>query len=165
MIKKIVVSIVTISIILTGCSKNDILTSISKEIGVDISSEKILEEKDDHGGFCGDGIKIVKIKIENKQFISELESSSEWKPQISKAIQGFLYGLEEGDCEYRPFISDEDDTPLIPTFSHAYYFIKNRNSDSRDLKGTELLEFPSANVTIAVYDTETSVLYYCEYDS
>lgn len=51
MIKKIVVLIVTISIVLAGCNKNDILTSIGKEIGVDISSEKILEEKDDHGGF------------------------------------------------------------------------------------------------------------------
>ena len=44
-------SIVTISIVLAGCNKNDILTSIGKEIGVDISSEKILEEKDDHGVF------------------------------------------------------------------------------------------------------------------
>ena len=51
MIKKIVVLIVTISIVLAGCNKNDILTSIGKEIGVDISSEKILEEKDDHGVF------------------------------------------------------------------------------------------------------------------
>lgn len=165
MIKKIIVLIVTVSIIFAGCNKNDILTSIGKEIGIDISSEKILEEEDDHGGFFGDGIKIVKIEIKNKWFISELENSSEWKAQISKEIEGFLYGLEEGDCEYGPFVSDEDDIPLIPTFSHAYYFIKNRNSDSRDLKGTELLEFPSANVTIAVYDTETSVLYYCEYDS
>ncbi len=51
MIKKIVVLIVTASIIFAGCNKNDILTSIGKEIGVDISSEKIIEEKDDNGVF------------------------------------------------------------------------------------------------------------------
>ena len=90
MIKKIVVLIVTVSIIFAGCNKNDILTSIGKEIGVDISSEKIIEEKDDNGGFFGDGIKIVKIEIKNKRFISELENSSEWKAQISKEIEGFL---------------------------------------------------------------------------
>ena len=51
MIKYIVVLIVTISIVFSGCKKIYILTSIGKEIGVDISSEKILEEKDDHGVF------------------------------------------------------------------------------------------------------------------
>lgn len=84
---------------------------------------------------------------------------------MSKVVQAFLYGFDENNAGFGPFISDEDDNPLIPKFERAYYFFKDRGegNDPEDL--SLLYEGAFRNVTIAVYDIDTSMLYYCEDDS
>lgn len=151
--------------IIVGLGSLNKLYRISWEIGVHISDGSIIEEKDDHGGFHGDGLEVVKIKIDEEDFASKLEASNRWNKNMSKVVQAFLYGFDENNAGFGPFISDEDDNPLIPKFERAYYFFKDRGegNDPEDL--SLLYEGAFRNVTIAVYDIDTSMLYYCEDDS
>ena len=166
MYKKIIVLLTCIfAILLVGCSDVNSVDYVSSQIKVDILSGEIMEINDSHGGFHGDGLSIIKIKIEDKEFEQKLIDSDVWDIKLSKLIEAFLYGYEENNCSYGPFIADENDNPLIPKVQNAYYFIKDRQENGYDLQELDLLDNPSINVTIAVYDMDTSILYYCEEDT
>ena len=62
-------------------------------------------------------------------------------------------------------IADESGIPLIPKCENAYYFFKDRNHIGSDSESSDLLYQGAFNITVAVYDMDTSILYYCEYDS
>ena len=131
---------------------------MKEESGVKLSSCKIIEEDDSHGGFLGDGItrriydcRDAKIKISNLKKWKELPLSENLQYEIyNDAIKPEIKQLPEIENGY-------------------YYFIDNlsqSNGDVSDINSDEkLLDRPSTNYTLGIYDLDTNLFYYLEVDT
>ena len=53
----------------------------------------------------------------------------------------------------------------MPKIEKGYFYFKDKNNTSSDKNNLDFFKQPSFNFIVAVYDCETSTLYYCEYDS
>lgn len=159
--KKLIYLVFIIIAILSGCANTtvDDVTYISKQIGIDIEGSKIIEKTDTHEGFHGDGELIVQVEINNKNFEQELKQSDKWSQEPSELTEILLYGNEE--CS--PYISDDNDKPLMKKIENGYYFIIN-NADSNEAD-SEWSEMYSVNAIVSVYDVDNNILYYYEIDT
>ncbi len=100
-----------------------------------------------------------------------IQASDEWKPfPLSDSLKTAIWGLQDEGHDYAPMIiKDNDwDNPLIPQVENGYYFFRDRHSFAADPKDDSAFldeSRPSYNFTIAIYDTDTNMLYYSEFDT
>lgn len=152
---------------LTGCYMTSLFKSAlqgNKELlGVDISKGTVVYESDSHGGFLGDGTRFVKISFSDEDCLNMIKQSPDWKPlPLTDTVTALVYGLKN----VGPWALDENGNPLFPAIENGYYcfvdryFEKNDNEDE-----SEVLKRPSYNFTVAIYDTDTNILYYWEEDT
>ena len=136
---------------------------MKEESGVELSSYKIIEEDDSHGGFLGDGItrriydcRDAKIKISNLKKWKELPLSE----NLSIEIYG---GITIDGKEY----PGQDELPQIE--NGYYYFIDNHSDveeEGINIHSDEnLLKRASQNYILGMYDLDTNKLYYYEQDT
>jgi hypothetical protein len=63
-------------------------------------------------------------------------------------------------------VFDTENNQDIPEITNGYYYFYDRFEDSSDpLNDSELLERSSYNFTLAIYDADSQILYYCEVDT
>ena len=60
-----------------------------------------------------------------------------------------------------PFINDGNGNPLVREIQNGYYILIDRQEDQE----TDILDRPSFNVTVGLYDTDTNTLYCCTLDT
>ena len=136
---------------------------MKEESGVELSSCKIIEEDDSHGGFLGDGItrriydcRDAKIKISNLKKWKELPLSE----NLSIEIYG---GITIDGKEY----PGQDELPQIE--NGYYYFIDNHSEVEEEginrHSDENLLKRASQNYTLGMYDLDTNKFYYYEQDT
>ena len=116
----------------------------------------VMDELDTHGGFHGDGsYRLILDCSGNRQ--EALEIVRGWKPlplseNGSKAGMWYGYNLVK--------------EANIPTIKNGYYIFKDRHSDSIDrTDDSELFDRTSFNFSIAIYDSDTDIMYYFEFDT
>lgn len=137
---------------------------MKEESGVELSSCKIIEDDDSHGGFLGDGItrriydcRDAKIKISNLKKWKELPLSE----NLSIEIYG---GITEDGKEH---IHTKEILPKIE--NGYYYFIDNRSQEDNDIddihSDEKLFERYSSNYVLGIYDIDTNKFYYYEVDT
>lgn len=134
---------------------------IQKEIGADISSCKIMEDEDTHGGFLGDGDYLVIADCsENKEKI--LNQISHWKNfSLTKNLEQVVYGFEKDGVEFSKQVPE-----TIPKIENGYYYFYDRHSESQNAFSDEgLFDRASYNYTLAFYDMDTDLFYYFELDT
>lgn len=150
--KKILLLIIFL-IPLSGCSinkKND----IGKTINLDMKSCNIIEQKDTHGGFLGDGDYYAKIKCNN------FSLTSEWNElPLSNNIKEIM-NMEQCDDKGCHNVYDKYN---IPNISNGYYYFIDRYNMSHD--DTDLNSRGSYNFSLAIYDINTNFIYYYELDT
>ena len=59
-------------------------------------------------------------------------------------------------------MTDDDNDPLIPEIRAGFYRLIDRHAQAGE---TDLLSRASLNFTLALYDTNTNTLYFCEMDT
>ena len=154
---------------MAGCSKSGSLTEeISKTVGVDLSSAEYATRVDTHGGFHGDGNTIVTISVPSESILAEIQNSSAWHSlPFTENLTAIVYGLTDGNSSIGPYITvDDSHTPAVPEITNGYYFFLDRHSQSTaPHDDTNILSRASFNLTIAVYDCDTEILYYLEFDT
>ncbi len=126
------------------------LKHISKEINADVSGGEMIYGFDNHGGFHGDGHAYIEIKMPSS-FEEELKDNSEWQS---------LPMLEEvrGLCDYNiDKCNGKDYERAIPHVKNGFYYYINRSPD--------ITKSYIPNFTVAVYDSDSDIMYYWEYDS
>lgn len=146
---------------LTGC-----FSSVSPEehikeiIGIDVSSCKIENIKNTHGGFLGDGDTTIKLNCqENKEVI--LKQFTNWKTlPLTENLQLEMYGGEKDGVDYLYGHAKENGIPAIT--NGYYYFIDRQTNKTSD---EELFNAYSYNFTLALYDIDTNLMYYYELDT
>ena len=81
-----------------------------------------------------------------------------------------VYGLrwESDDATYQvgPYLTDDNNNPVIPQIENGYYYFLDRHSRSVDsYDDSDVLDRYSFNFTIAIYDADNDILYYVEFDT
>lgn len=142
--------------------------SIPKEqqsdyFGFKTSEFTIVEEKDTHGGFHGDGsYYLIMDCSENTEQAKEL--IKDWKQlPLTENLQLVMYGGSKDGVSYVYNFAEE---AHWPTISNGVYRFVDRHSEAIDKSDdTSLLSRYSFNFSIAVYDFDTNTLYYFEMDT
>ena len=152
---------------LIGFQTTDLLTDISNTLEVDVCDGVVIYQYDDHGGFLGDGEMVVKLSFSDTDCLNRIKESSAWNPlPLTKNLEAFVYGAVIYGCNYEPCIHDEDYNPVVPKIENGYYCFVDRHSQSKDKKDdSPLLNRYSINCSLAIYDTDTNLLYYLELDT
>jgi hypothetical protein len=172
MLKKTICTIGTVLLIscIVACSPESKIYNISKTLGINLHRGTILSNEDTHGGFLGDGDTYVELSFDNDSgtaLADAIAVNTDWCAfPLSDNLQAVVYGRIDGDAQYGPFITDDNDATIIPMIEHGYYLFYDRNDECYNPKDdTELLNRSSMNFTIALYDTDNNKLYYYELDT
>lgn len=152
--KKIIVLLIILFLV-TGCSNNNVISNL----GLNKDNCKIIEEKDTHSGFLGDGDYFVKIKC------SKIEDklNKKWKElPISEPLKEATE-LEQCNSKSCENIYERYN---IPNIENGYYYFKDRHSESTNkYDDTDINNRPSYNFTFAILDKDTNTIYYYELDT
>lgn len=136
---------------------------IAREMGgIDISEGDILYEKDDHGGFHGDGSTFIQIQFTDGEFErieKEVSEKGNWKRfPLPSIIRDAVYGRFRGEFE----AAGAD----IKKIRNGYWFFYDRHSESKNRDDySEIFNRYSSNWTIAFCDTDKKMIYYMEKDT
>ena len=148
---------------LTACSAELNLEEgasyISDELDLDIKSGKVLTAWDEHGGFHGDGTAYAVLGFSDSSVLEQIENSDDWNPfPLDDTVTILVYGTDGAG----PYLTDENQEPLLPKIRNGYYLLIDRQEDQEE---PDMLKRYSMNFTLAIYDTDTDRLYYCEEDT
>ena len=58
---------------------------------------------------------------------------------------------------------DDGEATLMPEVENGYYIVIDRHSQKDE--NDDILGRASYNFTMAIYDTDANILYYCEFDT
>lgn len=156
---------------LAGCVGGDVKSGISKRLSLDCSSAEIMQSYDSHGGFLGDGTSFYALQFSDSSQAERISTSGDWKPlPLTDTLKAVAWGEQDDEHDFAPMIiKDNDwDHPLIPKVENGYYFFLDRHSNATDPKDDSMLldeSRPSYNFTLAIYDTDSDILYYSQVDT
>ncbi|MBM6615854.1 hypothetical protein JTF06_13260 [Desemzia sp. RIT804] len=148
----------------------DPIRGVSQTLGLHLSKGTILQDEDSHGGFHGDGMRYLEIAFSDTEelaIIEDIQTGKGWHAlPLTDNLDIALYGGEDATTFISPYISWDNREPLFPIIENGYYFFLDRHSDSVDEEDdNDLFNRFSYNFTLAVYDSDTKMLYYCEFDT
>ena len=161
-----------LSLLLTACGSQTPQEEVSQALGIDVSSGQVISASDDHGGFHGDGTTFVQLQFSDGEALKQIEESGDWEAfPLDRTAQALVYGVTEqtgteetGIMVYQtgPYLTGEEGDPLVPEIREGYYRLIDRHAKAGE---TDLLDRASLNFTLALYDTDTDTLYFCEMDT
>lgn len=149
--------IVVLAFLLGSCGYNDYRNKISKALGIDIPSGAPMKSVDTHGGFNGDGATWVSVGFtSDKNPTEQIKNNHDWKPLPLDEVADVL----AHDLKIQ---LDDGEATLMPEVENGYYIVIDRHSEKNE--NYDILGRASYNFTIAIYDTDANILYYCEFDT
>lgn len=149
--------IVVLAFLLGSCGYNDYRSKISKALGIDIPSGAPMKSVDTHGGFNGDGATWVSVGFtSDKNPTEQIKNNHDWKPLPLDEVADVL----AHDLKIQ---LDDGEATLMPEVENGYYIVIDRHSEKNE--NDDILGRTSYNFTIAIYDTDANILYYCEFDT
>ena len=160
----IIVLLLANVLLISGCQKNN-MEYVEDKLNVNLSGGKVIKATEIEDSFHGDGQTIIQINIGEDKFVDQIKDNADWSKESNTVIDTVLYGYEDQEKGVAPMISEEDDKPIIPKIEKGFFYFKDKNNSSSDKNNLDFFKQPSFNFIVAVYDCETSTLYYCEYDS
>lgn len=131
--------------------KEKALKFVGKKLGIDVSDGDLYYGYDDHGGFHGDGTTYFEILLPEGAE-ERFKDVSSWQ---CMPISG---DIRTNVCELllqKPGREDYED--LIPVPENGYWYFKNRSPD-------QARAWNYMNYTIAAYNSDTRVLFFCIMD-
>ena len=141
------------------------LTSLQSDSYFGFSKQRftVVEEKDTHGGFVGDGSYYLILDCSDNTE-DALSIVADWNElPLSENLNLIMYGGEKDGKTYGYDLSEEAHMPVI---ENGYYYFEDRHSEAKDVSDdSELFSRASFNFSLAVYDSETNRLYYFEFDT
>ena len=161
-----------LSLLLAACGSQTPQEEVSQTLGIDVSGGRVASASDDHRGFHGDGTTFVELQFSDDAVLEQIEESGDWKAfPLDRTARALVYGVREevgteetGITVYQtgPYVTDDDNDPLIPEIRAGFYRLIDRHAQAGE---TDLLSRASLNFTLALYDTDTDTLYFCEMDT
>ena len=158
---KIIIVTIVFCLFLTSCNAVD---SVQTDyFGFKTSVFTVVDKKDTHGGFHGDGsyYLILDCSEETEQ---AAELVNDWTPlPLTENLQLIMYGGTKNGVSYGYNLAEE---AHWPTINNGVYKFVDRHSEAVDKSDdTNLFNRYSYNFSVAVYDLDTNTLYYFEFDT
>ena len=153
------------------------------DLGLDITGGEVTDFWDDHGGFHGDGVAFLEIRFEDPSLEESLSLREDWQPMpVSREVRALVYGLTEDTGSLGPYINssfspiiDKGNSrqPLVPEIENGYYLLVDRQPEEYRPKqageeeepGMSILNRPSFNLTVGLYDADRDILYVLALDT
>lgn len=133
---------------------------IKRRIGVDISGASPVSEYDTHSG-NGDGVSCSVYDTKDTDIDRQIIKSGKWKSlPADDTVHTLLWGISDESSKTGPYLFDENEQPLVKYTDNGYYILIDRHSAPGNI-----LERHSFNLTIALYDADRQLLYYCKLDT
>lgn len=155
-----------LSLSLTACSSQKPQNTISKELGIDVSSDTEISATDTHGGFHGDGTTYIWLKFSDDKVLEQIKENTQWKSfPLDETVETLVYGITDEKNSIGPFLTDSDGNALVPEIQKGYYLLTDRQAESDKATGADILHRNSFNFTLGLYDTDTNTLYFCKLDT
>lgn len=123
----------------------------------------VVEEQDTHGGFHGDGSYYLILDCSHNTE-NALKIIEGWNSlPLSENLNLLMFGGEKDGIKYSHDLSEKAHMPEI---ENGYYCFRDRQPQAEDSSDdSELLSRSSCNFSLAVYDSDTNIFYYFEYDT
>lgn len=137
---------------LVTCGASD-ESYVKRLTGLEIKQGSIRLWKDTHGGFLGDGVTAAKIDY----------GMSPPKGWDELPLPGDLSALLYGDGDDQPFFSFGEGIPSVPDVQNGCYFFNDRADGGES--DTPLTKRISFNFTVAIYDSDTGLIYLYSVDT
>lgn len=132
---------------------------ISESLQADVSAGTVVSSYDDHSGFQGDGTGYAVLSFEDDILEQGIAAPGGWHSlPLTDNLQTLIYGTRTETQATGPFIG-----VTVPKVETGYWYFYDRQGETND--DSEVLNRNSYNYTFALYDAETDLLYYCEYDT
>ena len=167
--KRIVLLILCGLFLLTSCGVSSAVRKVEKYIDIELSTAEVLSEYETHGGFHGDGTTFITLRCDKEAAAEIEESESFHKLPLSADVGIMLYGSDYVlySKVSRSPLSDGELNPLFPEIENGYYFFLDRHPDAsgESFDATELLDRYSYNFIVAIYDSDSDILYFCKFDT
>ena len=157
-LKKILL-ITFIIFLLSGCMFS-IKKYISKNIELDLKKCNIVQEKDTHGGFLGDGDLFVKLDCSN---LNNFNLSSNWKKLPVSSEINEIMNMKQ--CSIDDCLNVYEKYDIPNNINGYYYFLDRHSSSLNEFDDSDLNNRGSYNFTIALFDIDNKILYYYELDT
>lgn len=137
---------------------------VTKKTGLDVSLCEVERENDTHGGFHGDGDKLVVFNCSNNAANSKiLDQISGWNElPLSENLELIMYGGIRDGVRYSYELADKNG---IPEIKNGYYYFSNRNINATSENDDDMFNQYSFNFTLLMYDSDNRKLYYYEFDT
>lgn len=153
----VVICLLAFVITAGGCGK----PSGRNCLGFYVSDYEIIEENDSHGGFHGDGTYTLKLDCSKNREKAKNALKGWNELPLSENVSLLMYGGTKDGREYGYNLADLGNFPEIE--SGYYKFYDEQSSNHSD--DSELFDRYSFNVKVGIYDIETDILYYVEFDT
>ena len=147
------------------------LGELSTTLGIDLAQGTVQEAWDDHGGFHGDGVSYIQLAFPDDAFLNEIRGRAGWQPlPLDEPLTILAYGLTEESegwvVQEGPYLTGEDGESLLPLVENGWYYFEDRHSEAADPQDTsQVLDRHSFNFTLAIYDSDSRTLHFCEFDT
>lgn len=158
--KKAVLPLILLIVCLVyfGFSRRE--SQIKRRTGVDIFGANLVSEYDTHSG-NGDGVSCSIYDTKNTDIERQIIKSGKWKSLPAEdAVHTLLWGMSDENSKTGPYLFDEKEHPLVSYTVNGYYLLIDRHSAPGNI-----LERGSFNLTIALYDADRQLMYYCKLDT
>lgn len=144
----------------SGCTgKKPAEQYVSEQLNCSLPAAEKSEASDTHGGFHGEGEYAATIRfdtVHGAQLTEQLQNTDGWKVlPLEEELELLMYG----GSSYGYYFADIAGIPKVE--NGCYYFIDRQHDTER----TGLLYRRSYNFSLAIYDLDENILYYCEIDT
>ena len=162
---KIIIVTIIACLFLTSC--NTVGNGQTDYFGFKTSEFTVVDEKDTHGGFHGDGDYYLILDCSEKTE-QAAERIKDWSPlplteNLQRVMDMTCSGVDGDGVYYSKTLAEMAHWPIIE--NGVYKFI-DRHSEAIDKSDdTNLFNRYSYNFSVAVYDLDTNTLYYFEFDT
>lgn len=161
--RKIIVTIAALwlSILMTACqSSNNPSDKIGRALGLNLSDSTVISKVETHG-FFGDGTTYNVVNCDDDSVLQQIQNSSDWNPlPMDETTTALVYGLFDDSYQIGPYLNDNSGNPLFPEVANGYYRLIDRQNNAQDI-----LDRPSFNFIVAVFDSDENILYYGKRDT
>ncbi len=146
-----------------GCARPIAKPYFPASIPLDLSRCKLLEHTDTHGGFLGDGIKLLTYDCGMDEE-AILAQTDQWpRLPLPENVRLLLYGGEKNGVFYAYNFAEDFS---IPQIANGRYYFYDRHAEASDpWDSAALFDRYSFNLSLFLYDKDAKLLYCFELDT
>ena len=139
---------------------------ISEVINIDVTSGIVEYHYDSHGGFHGDGLEFITLSFLDNSILEQIKINENWKElPLTENVKKAVYGNSNDPDDCSALIKEGNSSnEFFPQITNGYYYFYDKQSvDPYD--DSDLFNRYSWNFIIIIYDLDTNMLHYAEFDT